>query len=61
MPDPNYEIPTVLEDIPESEQHALLEKTGTMDCTPQSNHASYHFFRDGETSQFFGIAIVACI
>lgn len=26
MLDPNREIPAVLEDIPESEQHALLEK-----------------------------------
>jgi hypothetical protein len=29
MLNPNHEIPRVLEDIPESEQHALLEKAAT--------------------------------
>jgi hypothetical protein len=54
MPNPNYEIPTVLEDIPESEQHALLEKLAQWIVRRSLTTPAIIFLETGKPLNFLG-------
>ena len=61
MLNPDPEIPRVLEDIPESEQHALLEKAATWIVRRGSDRAGNYRLGNLQTAEFFGQSIFDCI
>jgi hypothetical protein len=54
MINPNQEIPRVLEDIPESEQHALLEKVATWIVRRGLTTPAILFLETGKPLNFLG-------
>ena len=54
MLSPNNEIPIVLEDIPESEQHALLEKVATWIVRRGLTTPAILFLETGKPLNFLG-------
>lgn len=54
MDNPNYEIPVVLEDIPESEQHAMLEKLASWIVRRNLTAPAILFLETGKPLNFLG-------